>query len=47
VVDAAGEAVWTSGTAGNPGASLVVQTSGGVQIRTASGAVLWSAGATG
>ncbi|MFI8008300.1 hypothetical protein [Streptomyces sp. NPDC086010] len=47
VVDAAGEAVWTTGTAGNPGASLVVRTSGGVQIRTASGAVLWSAGATG
>ncbi|MFI5753523.1 hypothetical protein ACIBBE_49065 [Streptomyces sp. NPDC051644] len=47
VVAADGRAVWSSGTAGNPGALLLVQETGRVLIRSAGGAALWSAGAFG
>ncbi|MFJ5266787.1 hypothetical protein ACIQAC_40675 [Streptomyces sp. NPDC088387] len=36
--------LWSSGTAGNPGAQLVIQADGNVTIVSAGGAVLWSAG---
>ncbi|MGC0379688.1 hypothetical protein [Streptomyces sp. SAI-229] len=34
---------WSSGTAGNPGAQLVIQADGNVTVMSAGGAVLWSA----
>jgi hypothetical protein len=42
-----GSPVWSSGTAGNTGASLVVRNSGDAVIYSASGSVLWSTGGTG
>ncbi|MCI4146687.1 hypothetical protein [Streptomyces sp. MMS20-AI2-20] len=42
VVATDGTTVWHSGTAGYPGAELVLQESGRLVIRAASGAVLWS-----
>ncbi|MGW0792716.1 hypothetical protein ACWD04_31990 [Streptomyces sp. NPDC002911] len=47
VVAADGRSVWSSGTAGNPGARLVLQETGRLLIRSAGGAVLWSAGSPG
>lgn len=38
------QTVWSSGTAGNPGATLVIQGDSNVVIASASGAVLWAAG---
>lgn len=35
---------WSSGTAGNPGARLVIQADGNVTILSSGGAVLWAAG---
>ncbi|MCZ9345247.1 hypothetical protein NGM37_46650, partial [Streptomyces sp. TRM76130] len=35
--------VWSSGTAGNPGAQLVIQADGNVTVMSAGGAVLWTA----
>ncbi|MGP4109415.1 Dyp-type peroxidase [Streptomyces sp. 4N509B] len=37
----AGEIIWSSGTAGHPGATLVVGVDGDVSIRAADGSVLW------
>jgi hypothetical protein len=39
-----GSPVWSTGTAGNTGASLVVRNSSDVVIYGASGSVLWSSG---
>ncbi|MBQ0891102.1 hypothetical protein KBZ94_40375 [Streptomyces sp. RM72] len=47
VVAADGTTVWHSGTAGHPGAELVLQESGRLLIRSATGAVLWSTGGGG
>ena len=42
-----GSALWSSGTAGNTGASLDVQNDGNVVIYSASGAALWATGTNG
>ncbi|MEU2282538.1 hypothetical protein ABZ614_11500 [Streptomyces sp. NPDC013178] len=42
VQDAAGRAVWHTGTDGHPGAKLVLQASGRLVVQAESGAVLWS-----
>jgi len=41
-----GPVLWHTGTTGNPGARLVQQPSGALEVRSASGAVLWTTGAT-
>ncbi|MCF2131861.1 hypothetical protein L1I79_36385 [Strepomyces sp. STD 3.1] len=45
VVASDGTTVWQSGTAGHPGAELVLQESGRLLITSVSGSVLWSGGA--
>jgi hypothetical protein len=47
VYTSAGSPLWASGTAGNPGADLVVQNDGNVVVYSASGAALWSTGTAG
>jgi endoglucanase len=37
--------LWHTGTTGNPGARLVQQASGALEVRSAAGAVLWTTGA--
>ncbi|WGK50936.1 hypothetical protein [Streptomyces sp. B146] len=44
VVASDGTTVWQSGTAGHPGAELVLQESGRLLITSVSGSVLWSGG---
>lgn len=41
----AGPVLWHTGTTGNPGARLLQQPSGALEVRSASGALLWSDGA--
>lgn len=41
-----GPVLWHTGTTGNPGARLVQQPSGALEVRSASGAALWTTGAT-
>lgn len=40
-----GPVLWHTGTAGNPGARLVQQASGALEVRSASGTLLWTTGA--
>lgn len=42
-----GDPLWSSGTAGNPGAELVIQDDGNVTILSASGDTLWASGTVG
>ncbi|MFJ3762968.1 hypothetical protein [Streptomyces sp. NPDC090080] len=39
-----GKGVWSSGTAGNPGAEMVIQADGNVTILSSSGSPIWAAG---
>ena len=41
-----GPVLWHTGTTGNPGARLVQQPSGALEVRSASGTALWTTGAT-
>lgn len=43
VYSADNKGVWSSGTGGNPGATLVIQDDGNVTVRSSSGAALWTA----
>ncbi|MFI8008030.1 hypothetical protein [Streptomyces sp. NPDC086010] len=43
VLSSAGSAVWSSGTAGNVGAHLILQKTGRLMIMSASGSLLWGA----
>ncbi|MHA3702326.1 hypothetical protein ACXR2U_09070 [Jatrophihabitans sp. YIM 134969] len=42
-----GRALWTTGTAGHPGAHLVLQSDGNVVIRDAAGRAVWNTGTAG
>jgi len=47
IYTASGSPVWSTGTAGNSGASMSVQDDGNVVIYSAAGKGLWSTGTAG
>lgn len=47
VVASHGAQVWSTGTAGNPGARLTMADDGNLEVTAASGATLWSSGSSG